>query len=62
MSILFFGCDQVLKRLLIRDPEAGKYVRCSIPVCALYGVEILEYIIHGTTYAVRHIAICMSIS
>lgn len=53
VGVLFPGRDEVLKGLLLRDPEARQDIRGSVPISVFLRVEILEHIIHGTREAVR---------
>lgn len=52
VRVLLLGCYQVLEGLLLRDPEAGEYVGGSVSVSLLLAVELLEYVVHCTAYAV----------
>lgn len=52
VGVLFLGRHEILKRLLLRDPEARQNVGGRIAVCAFQRIEVLEHVVHGAAEAV----------
>lgn len=48
VGILFLGCHEVFKRLLLGNPEPRQYVGGCITVGAFQCVKILEHVVHST--------------
>lgn len=62
VSILFFGGYQILKGLLLRNPEPRQDVSGRVAVGVLESIEILEHVVHGAAQAVRNLAVVVAIA
>ena len=62
VGVLLLCGDEVLKGLLLRDPESRQDVRGRVTVSILDGVEVLEDVVQGAAQAVLGVAVCVAVA